>query len=306
MQNDSPAVRLVHLSDVHVSARSVWRPADWLGKRLSSWVNLRYLGRAKRFRRTDEILHALTADLRRHPPDRVVFSGDASALGFEAEVKKAAQLLEVGEWPGLAVPGNHDYCMPADMRSGAFERHFAPWQAGERIDRETYPFAQRVGHVWLVGVCSATPNRLPMDARGVVGRAQLERLEALLARLEGGLTVLVTHYPIAIPGGQPEHHFHLLRDLDRLLAVAERGGVGLWLHGHRHDAYFHEAGRVAPFPVICAGSATQAGLWSYGEYTIAGRRLHARQRVFDGVAGQFRDGSTFEVELVSRRAVEPE
>src|SRR5262249_51094076 len=154
------------------------------------------------------------------------------------------QYLGVNEWPGLAVPGNHDYCMPADMRSGAFERAFAPWQAGERIDGEAYPFAPRVGPVWLGGVCSATPDRLPMDARGIVGQAQLERLEALLANLTHGLRILVTHYPIAIPGGKPEHHFRVLRDLDRLIDVAQRGGVVLWLHGHRHDAYSFEAGRV--------------------------------------------------------------
>jgi 3',5'-cyclic AMP phosphodiesterase CpdA len=293
---DIPMVRLVHLSDIHVAARSVWRLGDWLGKRLTSWINLRCLGRGKRFRRNEEVLCALRADLHERRPDRVVFSGDATALGFEAEQKRAAELLGVHQWPGLAVPGNHDYCMPVDMRCGAFERAFAPWQAGERIDGEMYPFAQRVGHVWLVGVCSATANRLPMDARGIVGRAQLERLEVLLANLTDRLRILVTHYPIAIPGGKPEHYFRVLRDLDRLIAVAQRGRVGLWLHGHRHDPYHFEAGRVAPFPVICAGSATQAGLWSYGEYTIIGNRLHARRRIFDEGEGRFRDGTEFEVE----------
>jgi 3',5'-cyclic AMP phosphodiesterase CpdA len=293
----APVVRLVHLSDVHLTARGVWRPGDWLGKRFTSWVNLRYLGRGRRFQRADEVLRALRQELCQRRPDWVVFSGDATALGLEAEVKKAAQMLGVGEWPGLAVPGNHDYCMPRDMCSGAFERYFAPWQTGERVDGETYPFAQRVRQVWLVGVCSATANRLPMDARGFVGQAQLQRLEALLARLDSGVRILVTHYPIAIPGRKPEHLFRGLRDLDNLIAVAERGGIGLWLHGHRHDAYFHEAGRVAPFPVICAGSAAQTGLWSYGDYTITGCRLHARQRVFDGAEGRFRDGTEFAVEL---------
>jgi 3',5'-cyclic AMP phosphodiesterase CpdA len=294
---DVAAVRLVHVSDVHVTTRSAWRPRDWLNKHLAAWINLRYLGRGRRFRRTDEVLHALRADLHERRPDHVVFSGDATALGFPEEVARAAQLLGVGERPGLAVPGNHDYSTPADMRSGAFERYFAPWQTGERIDGEVYPFAQRVGHVWLVGVCSAVPNRLPMDARGAVCRAQLDRLEALLARLDAGPRILVTHYPIALPGGKPEHRFRLLRDLDALLSVAGRGGVGLWLHGHRHDAYHHEAGRVAPFPVICAGSTTQEGLWSYGEYTIRGWRLEAQQRVFQGGEGRFADGARFEVEL---------
>jgi 3',5'-cyclic AMP phosphodiesterase CpdA len=296
---DAPVVRLVHFSDVHVAARGVWRPADLVGKRLSSWINYRFLGRGKRFRRADEVLGVLGDELRRNPPDRVVFSGDASALGFETEVEKAAHLLGVAQWPGIAVPGNHDYCMPGDVRFGAFESCFGPWLAGERVDGHTYPFAQRVGHLWLVGVCSATANFLPMDARGLVGEAQLERLEALLARLTDGPRVLVTHYPIAIPGGRPEHHFRVLRDLDRLIEVAQRGGIVLWLHGHRHDHYFFETGRVAPFPVICAGSATQAGLWSYGDYTITGSQLQVRQRIFDGGEGRFRDGLTFELNLTA-------
>ena len=293
----SSAVRLAHLSDIHVTAPGEWRLSDWLGKRLASWVNHRFLGRGKRFRQADEVLCVLREEWRERRPERVVFSGDATALGFEAEVNKAAELLGVGERPGLAVPGNHDYCMPRDVCSGAFERYFAPWQEGERIGDQTYPFAQRVGDVWLVAVCSATANRFPTDARGGVGPAQLERLDALLAHLSTGFRILVTHYPIAIPYGKPEHRFRRLRDLDALIAIAERGGIGLWLHGHRHDAYFYEAGRVAPFPVICAGSATQTGLWSYGEYTITGNQLHGLRRVFDGGEGRFRDGPIFELEL---------
>jgi 3',5'-cyclic AMP phosphodiesterase CpdA len=290
-------VRLAHFSDIHVTARSAWRPKDWVSKRLSSWVNLRFLGRGHDFRKTDEVLAALLADLEQRRPDRLLFSGDATALGFEEEIARAADLLRVKEWPGLAVPGNHDYCTAAAMRSGHFERHFAAWQVGERIGSDVYPFAQRVGHVWLVAVCSATANRLPIDARGGVGRAQLERLEALLDRLADGPRLLVTHYPIARADGTPEKRFHLLRDLDDLLAVTRRGGVSLWLHGHRHDAYHHRPGSLAPFPVICAGSATHAGLWSYGEYTLVGHHLHGCLRVFDPEQGRFQEGETFDLDL---------
>src|SRR5262249_5145779 len=79
-----------------------------------------------------------------------------------------------------------------------------PWLVGERIDNETYPFAQRVGPVWLVAVNSATANRWPWDARGAVGAAQLERLVALLDRLDGGPRILVTPYPRALPTGRCE------------------------------------------------------------------------------------------------------
>src|SRR5262249_58328354 len=103
-------------------------------------------------------------------------------MGFPEEVARAAELLRVGRpdsMSGIAVPGNHDYCTPAAMRSGAFERHFAPWQAGERVAEAVYPFAQRVGPVWLVAVNSATANTWAWDARGAVGAEQLARLQAL-------------------------------------------------------------------------------------------------------------------------------
>jgi 3',5'-cyclic AMP phosphodiesterase CpdA len=289
-------VRLAHFSDVHVTAPLCsWSLRDWFNKRMSAWVNLRVLGRGRHFRHTDKILAALRADLKRREIDRIVFSGDATAMGFTEEVRRAAELLGVGESAGLAVPGNHDYCTPAAMHSGDFERHFAPWLAGERMGNEVYPFAQRAGPYWLVGVNSSTANYLAWDARGRVGDAQLERLARLLDRLSPGPRILVTHYPVRLASGKPEHAYHGLRDLDELVSVARRGGVVLWLHGHRHDPYLHADG--LPFPVICAGSATQHGRWSYSEYVLTGPRLSAVQRVYDEASEQFREGRTFELEL---------
>ena len=120
-----------------------------------------------------------------------------------------------------------------------------------------------------------TQDRLGVatDASGRVGAEQLVRLEALLARLEGGPRILVTHYPVWGAGGQRERPGHGLHDLEELLAVAARGGVGLWLHGHNHHPYQHLGRDGLPFPVICAGSTTERGRWSYGEYTLAGDRL---------------------------------
>jgi 3',5'-cyclic AMP phosphodiesterase CpdA len=297
MARDDAPLRLAHVSDIHVTVpRPAWKAEDWLSKRLTTWINHRLLGRGRRFRRAEEVLTALHADLDARRPDLRIFSGDATAMGFEEEMARAAELLGVGRRPGLAVPGNHDYCTVAARRGGHFERCFADWQAGERVGGEVYPFARRVGGVWLVAVNSATPNRWPWDARGAVGPAQLSRLEQLLGRLDGP-RVLITHYPVALPGGRPEGRSHGLRDLRGLLDVAARGGVALWLHGHRHDAYYHPAGALAPFPVLCAGSATQTGLWSYGEYTLHAGRLTAGTRVFDPAAGGFREGASFVLDL---------
>src|SRR5260370_40927112 len=141
-------IRLAHLSDIHVTAANLeWRPVDWCNKRLAEWLNFRCLGRPFRFRHGDEVLVKLMAELRRLRPDHVIFSGDATALGFESEMRRAAEFLGVqgSPIPGLAVPGNHDYCTRPVAASGLFERVFAPWQNGERIDGQTYPFAQKAG-----------------------------------------------------------------------------------------------------------------------------------------------------------------
>jgi 3',5'-cyclic AMP phosphodiesterase CpdA len=294
-------LRLVHFSDIHVTTRPLdWQRADWFNKRLAAWVNLRYLGRARRFRRTEAVLAALVAELRQRTPDRVIFSGDATALGFGAEMARAAALLGVngpGSLPGLAVPGNHDYCTFQAEASGDFERYFAPWLEGERVGEHVYPFAQRVGPLWLVAVNSSTANRWPWDASGGVGPEQLKRLEVLLGRLSEGPRILVTHYPVYLSSGKREVRTHGLRDLDDLLAVAVRGGVSLWLHGHRHRFYHHVRTELAPFPVICAGSATQSWRWSYGEYTITGKRFQVARRIFDEQTGTFKEGESFEFEL---------
>jgi 3',5'-cyclic AMP phosphodiesterase CpdA len=295
------AVRLAHFSDIHVTCRPLgWRREDWFNKRFAAWLNLRVLGRAFRFRCAEVVLAAFMADLRERRPDHLIFCGDATALGFETEVAHAARLLGLNGQqvlPGIAVPGNHDYCTPTAADGGCFEKHFAAWQTGERVEDEVYPFAQRVGPLWLVAVNTSTANRWAWDASGGVDAPQLERLECLLARLPGGRRVLVTHYPVCLKSGKPERRTHGLRNLDDLVAVAERGRVCLWLHGHRHGAYHHGTTPLAPFPAICAGSATQHGLWSYGVYTIIGDRLQATRRVYDPAAEQFRDAGSFELTL---------
>jgi 3',5'-cyclic AMP phosphodiesterase CpdA len=296
---DAAIIRLAHFSDIHVTAPDCsWRLRDWWNKRMSAWINLYLLGRGKNFRHSERILTALRQELRQRNFDHLVFSGDATALGFEEEMRRAAELLGVGEPPpGLAVPGNHDYCTPAAMRSGHFERCFAPWQTGTRIGGEVYPFAQRVGHVWLVAVNSSTANRLYWDARGCVGAAQLARLEKLLAGLGPEPRILVTHYPIWLAEGRRERAFHGLRDLEDLIAAAQRGGIVLWLHGHRHEHYHHLHSEHTPFPVICAGSITQHGRWAYNDYTLTGSHLCVVQRVFVEEQGSFRDERTFELDL---------
>lgn len=293
-------IRLAHVSDLHLAAAtSDWRWQDWFNKRLFTWMNLSVFGRGHHFARAEQVLTLLAAELSQRRCDRVIFSGDATALGFDAELRRVAQILGVERLPGLAVPGNHDYCTIGAARSGDFERRFAPWQQGTRVDDNIYPFAQQVGHVWLIAVNSAKGNRWFWDATGRAGNEQLERLRRLLQQLPSGRRILVTHYPICMEDGRRESRIHGLNDLCETIEVAAAGGVSLWLHGHRHRFYWHQQPPQTPFPVICAGSTTQMGLWSYGEYIIDGNRLWGTRREYDPGSNTFGDADKFQLTLRS-------
>lgn len=294
-------VRLAHISDVHVTVRRPgWRWRDLASKRVAGWINLKALGRGRRHRHADAILQAWSAEVKQRRPDTVVFSGDATCLGFASEFEFAAKRMRVRDPefpPGVAVPGNHDYYTRASARLNVFEKEFAPWLAGERVDDSAYPFARRVGHLWLVMLNSSTANRAVWDASGGVGSPQCDRLARLLHQLSPGPRVLVTHYPVRLADGRPEMRFRELRDLAEVVKICNEGGVALWLHGHRHTPYFVAADGRVPFPQICAGSATRTGHGSYTELAITGRQLTARRRLFSMADNQFRDGESFELTL---------
>lgn len=290
-------LRLAHFSDIHVTAKPLRLAlADWFGKRATGWLNAR-LGRGKHFLDATSLAIVLANDLKGRGYDHIVFSGDATTLGLRIEFAEVERVLRPADgWPpALAVPGNHDYYTRRAVRANEFERVFGPWQQGERIDGHIYPFAQKVGPLWLVAVNSADANLMVWDSRGRVGVPQLDRLRELLTRLPPGPRVMVTHYPLCLADGQMEKRWRRLRDAYHLRELAASAGVRLWLHGHRHVNYFRHSDASLPFPVVCAGSATQAGRWSYNEYTFANGLMHGRRRVWDATAGAFADGDGFEM-----------
>jgi 3',5'-cyclic AMP phosphodiesterase CpdA len=294
-------VRLAHFSDIHLTdTRLGWTRRDMMSKKITGWLNVKLLGRGRRFRHATAVTDVLIADFRERNFDTVVFSGDATTLAFEREFAAAAARMGVGvpdHPPGFAVPGNHDYYTPRCYLAGHFEKYFAPWQHGERIGEETYPFARKVGHVWLIGVNSGTPNFWTWDASGAVGPAQRERLRELGRQLDDGPKVLVTHYPLRTARGKVEVRPHRLRDHVEVLAIAKEIGVSLWLHGHIHRGFVLRPSEEIPFPVICAGSCTQTRRWAYNDYTIEGTTLRGVRRLYNQLDHQFKDGEHFELHL---------
>ncbi len=210
------AVRFAHFSDIHLTARPLgWRTRDLFNKRTSGWVNVKLLGRGLRFKHASDVTGALRKEFASREFDQLVFSGDATTLGFPSEVSEAANRLGVGDAslpPGIAVPGNHDLYVGRSIRDRHFESAFAPWQEGVRVGAEPYPFARKVGHVWLIALNSAKPNFWLWDATGRVGAAQLQRLRELCKTLDSGPRIVVSHYPLLMEGHRVEPRWHRLHD----------------------------------------------------------------------------------------------
>ncbi|MDY3561596.1 metallophosphoesterase [Gemmata sp. JC673] len=294
-------VRLAHFSDIHLTAQPLgWRVRDTFNKRSVGWVNVRFLGRGARFRYASDVATVLRREFATRGFDQLVFSGDASTMGFAAELREAATRIGVGDDslpPGLAVPGNHDLYTGRAIRDRYFEDAFAPWQHGQRVGNEVYPFARKVGHVWLIALNSAKPNFLFWDATGRVGHAQLDRFRRLCKSLDDGPRIVVSHYPLLKEGHTVEPRWHRLHDWHAARDAAAECGVSLWLHGHRHHWYVLPVAPNLPFPTICTGSSTQTKRWGYHDYTIDGRRLTGARRVYDFATGAFLDAERFELEL---------
>ncbi|MFT3878975.1 MAG: metallophosphoesterase [Gemmatales bacterium] len=286
-------LRLIHFSDIHVFQPGArWKTREYFTKRVTGYFNNRYLPRSNRFKQASLVLQKLVEDAYSRSPDLVIFSGDATTLGVEEEFAHAAELLRVGQPgtpPALAVPGNHDYYTTHSVRKGLFERHFAPWQVGHRLDQETYPFARKVGHLYLVAVNSCQWNRWSWDATGKVGIDQLLRLERLLSSEEarGCIKILVTHYPLALADGKPERRQRRLRDLKDLLDIAQKYQVQLWLHGHRHQSYVVPANSERSVAAVCVGSGTMHDHWSFGEYLFDQNVMTLRQYTYQPEVSRF-------------------
>jgi 3',5'-cyclic AMP phosphodiesterase CpdA len=294
-------IRLAHFSDIHLTAKPLgWRMRDAFNKRTTGWANLAVFGRGAKFKHGNDVTAALRHEFASRGFDHLVFSGDASTLGFPSEMTEAARRLGVGDASlphGIAVPGNHDVYVSYSARDRLFEEAFAPWQYGQRVGTEHYPFARKVGHVWLIALNSAKANFLLWDASGRVGAAQLQRFRELCRTLDDGPRIVVSHYPLLMENHHPEPRWHRLLDSATVREVAAECGVTLWLHGHRHHWYVLPAAANLPFPTICTGSSTQLNRWGYHDYTIDGWQLRAVRRVYNPSARAFVDSDTFDLEL---------
>ncbi len=260
-------LRLAHLSDLHHQID--WRKRSFFS---SGWrgapgrFELHALGRLRRFGGVEQRIARLVDQVLALSPDRVLLTGDLTALGDVSELERARALLQPLIAAGLlvVVPGNHDRY--TDSRSRAFELVFGDLLTSdlpELADERGYPFVKLVGdrHA-LVGLDS---TRVQGWSHYVVGRLGATQLRALARVLEhpslaGRTLLLLAHHGPAGPSGSFDWNESGLLDAEALLLTLRHRPVVL-LHGHSHHRYWHRARPGRPHLIAGGSSTERPGFW---------------------------------------------
>ena len=218
---------LAHLSDPHLPPLPAPSLSELIGKRALGYLN--WTRNRRKYHRRD-VLDTLVSDMQTQVPDHVAITGDLVNLALEAEFAPAlAWLRRVGPPDRVtAIPGNHD----AYVRSTRhwFGESFADYLHGDDPAHMTFPFLRWRGPLVLIGLSTAVPTA-PFMATGTLGRSQIDALDRTLSGLAGSdaFRVLLIHHPL-----RSDSKIKRLTDASALLAVLERHGVDLVLHGHDH------------------------------------------------------------------------
>ncbi|HFD15720.1 MAG TPA: metallophosphoesterase [Rhodospirillales bacterium] len=248
------ALRLAHLSDVHLAPMPPARPRTLVNKRIMGWLSWN-LKRHRLHRRA--ILDAVVADVRAQGPDHVLVTGDLVNISLPEEYVRAAEWLAALGPPEVVsvVPGNHDAYVAGAADRGW--RHWAAWMRGDAAAEPVFPYLRRRGFVAILGLSTAVPSP-PGYASGRLGDAQLRDLEARLRHLgDAGLfRIVLLHHP-PLPASPSRK---ALEDRKAFRAVIRKAGAELVLSGHEHR--FCEgflAGLEGQVPVFVAPSASHGG-----------------------------------------------
>ena len=286
-------MRIAHFSDIHITAPAADIPLGaLLSKRIVGWLNLAMLGREDDFKEAEKITTALVKDIQGIDADHILFTGDLTGLALDSEFDRARLALEplLGDDNITGIPGNHDLYVEAAVRAGTYERDFGAW---EKSDLESSPPVVRLlGDETALIALRDSRARAFYDSSGVVGREQLERLEATLAdpALVGRNKLLALHYGPRRATGEPDSLLHGLRDAEELLSISSAGGVGLILHGHLHNRFVLPAGHSTPITIATPGSATHSRYErAYHLIDLGPDGIELSARRYDADSGEFED-----------------
>lgn len=247
-------MRLVHLTDPHLSSLDRISLRDLRGKRWSGYLSWR---KNRRKKYLSAILEQLTTAVRSEAADQVLVSGDLVHIGLPAEIAQAAEwLATVGPARQVTlVPGNHDHYVAES--SAHYSTAWADYLFGAGGE-PVFPVLRKLGDVNLVGLSSACATPVFM-ASGRLGDAQLDAARALLAQAadEDQVAIVLIHHP-PLPGMTGRRK--ALADAHRLQEILQQFPPALVLHGHLHRNRAQLCGHTR---IYCTAAASRIADASY-------------------------------------------
>jgi 3',5'-cyclic AMP phosphodiesterase CpdA len=259
MDSAASGLYFAHLSDPHLTSLDGVRWRQLLNKRVLGYLSWR---RRRRAEHRGEVLDVLLEDLGETRPEHIVITGDLTHTGLPDEFHQARLWLDrLGAAERVTVvPGNHDAYVHT-----AWAHTFSLWEPFMRSDADSagaddsiFPSLRVRNGVALIGLSSARATA-PFLATGSLGRAQLQRLQALLeqAAAQRLFRVVLLHHP---PRPEDEKWRKRLTDGRALCDVLGRTGAELLLHGHSHRSLHSELNvGVHRIPVFGIPSASAMG-----------------------------------------------
>jgi len=267
-------MRILHFSDPHFDLSLRTLPfKKWFGKRAIGALNL-LAGRGRFFDEAEEKIAALNNFKNEQGIDLVLCTGDYTALGLEAELRSAAEIvapLRDAPQGFITVPGNHDIYAKDVIKNHNFLDNFGSAMQTDLPEYCTdgvWPFVRLIGDdIAVIAVNSAKPNPVPWRSDGHIPGVQLEALNRLLddERLYGRFLFVMTHYASRLQNGLPDSRLHGLHNADDFLGICKKVTTGALLCGHIHRCYRTPLDGLTA-DLYCAGSATKEhheGFWLF-------------------------------------------
>ena len=258
-------MRLIHLTDPHLSSLRAERFISLRGKRWSGYLSWRK-NRSRKY--LPSVLNHMVDAIGKEGADEILLTGDLIQIGLDQEIEQASDWLEALGSPKqvMLVPGNHDIYArgSADAVHAAWRDYlFSGQQTGSDGGSDEFPVLRKRGKLSFIGLSSACVTPVFM-ATGKLGNTQLDKLTGLLKQAadEDQLVCLLIHHP-PLPGMTSWRK--ALTDAKALQKVLSDHPPALILHGHLHH---NRELQWSASHIYCTCAASSASDASYRVFDI--------------------------------------
>lgn len=252
-------MRLVHLTDPHLSTLEGEKLSALRGKRWSGYLSWR---KNRRKQYLPAVLSKLVEAVQAEEADQILLTGDLVHIGLDTEIAQASEWLATlgSAEQVMLVPGNHDIYATGSAGSVLQAWSEYMFQGGQPLHSNhkegQFPVVRKMGKISLIGVSTGCVTPMFM-ATGKLGEEQLQKLEALLsdAVAEGEMAVLLIHHP-PLPG--MTNWRKALTDAAALDTVLKKYPPLLVFYGHLHYNREHLWGDSRIYCTAAASSISDA------------------------------------------------